>query len=219
MTKLRRGEPTETGRSEGFSDGVFAVAITLLALDLVRIRATPGVGNGKLFAAIARFWPTLLAFAASFAFIGVAWLNHHNVFSRVKHLSRGTNAANLLLLASVALVPWVTSTLAEAMSLPGKHGKQEVLLYAAVLIFDAITWFILLNLLSRHPELLEDPAYARGFAADRFSALIGVGAGVVGGVIGLYWSPIAATVLFFAMPIFFAVVSEGFEHASEEADS
>lgn len=71
MPRLRRAEPLETKRSEGFSDAVFAVAITLLALDLMRIHATPGVGDGTLFAAIGAFWPVLLAFAASFAFIGV----------------------------------------------------------------------------------------------------------------------------------------------------
>jgi Endosomal/lysosomal potassium channel TMEM175 len=126
--RLRRGDAHETNRSEAFSDGVFAVAITLLALDLVRIHATPGVGDGTLFAAITRFWPTLLAFAASFAFTGMAWKNHHNLFARVKGMSRSLNAANLLLLAGVILVPWVTATLAEALSLPGRHGQQEVLL-------------------------------------------------------------------------------------------
>jgi hypothetical protein len=86
-----------------------------------------------------------------------------------------------------------------------------VVVYAAVLILNAIAWFILLNVLATNPDLLEDPAYAKGFAADRFSSLIGMATGVVGAGIGFFWSPIAATALFFALPIFFAVVSEGFE--------
>lgn len=217
--RLRRGEATQTGRTEAFSDGVFAVAITLLALDLTSIHATPGVGDGTLFAAIAKLWPMLLAFAASFAFIGVTWLNHHARFARVKSMSRALNAANLVLLAGIVLIPWVTATLAEALSLPGKHGQQEVALYAGVLIFNAVGWFLFLSVLAGHPELLEDPAQAPGFAADRFAALIGGVVGVVGAVIGYLWSPIAATALFFAMPIFYAVVSEGIERVGAEAHS
>jgi len=213
--RLRRGQPTQTGRSEGFSDAVFAVAITFLALDLGHIHATE---HSTLFVSIAGLWPVLLAFAASFAFIGVAWMNHHNVFARVKSMTRSLNAANLLLLAGIVMIPWVTSTLAYALSRPGGHGQQEVLLYAAVLIFEAATWFILFNVLVRNPELLEDPADASGFAADRFSSIIGMGTGLVAGLIGYFWSPIAATVLFLAMPVFFAVVSEGFEQVSPDAN-
>lgn len=211
MRKLRRGEPTETIRSEFFSDAVFAVAITLLALDLTRIRATEGPDAQTLFEAIAHLWPVLLAFAASFATIGVTWLNHHNRFVRVKGMSRSLQVANLMLLAGVVLVPWVTANLAEALSLPGNHGQQEALVYGAVLVYQAITWFFLLNVLARHPELLEEPEYASGFAKDRNSALIGIATGAIAGLIGFYWSPIVATALFLAIPIFYAVVSEGFE--------
>lgn len=186
------------------------MAITLLALDLSSIKATPGLGDGTLFAAIGEFWPRFLAFAASFAFIAVTWLNHHIRFERVKAMSRGLHAANLLLLAGVVLVPWVTAILAEALARPGRQGQQEVAAYAAVLALLAVAWFWLLTVLARHPELLEDPADADTFARDRFSALTGIAVAVVGVTIGL-WSPIAATILFLAVPIFYAVVSEGFE--------
>ncbi len=151
------------------------MAITLLALDLGRVHAQPGVGDGTLNAALERYWPTLLAFAASFAFIGVAWTNHHNVFVRVARMSRGLNAANLLLLAGITLVPWATSSLADALSQPGKHGQQEVLLYAAVLMFGTATWSLVFHTLATHPELLVDPNDARGFRADRLGILIGLG--------------------------------------------
>lgn len=90
-------------RTEAFSDGVFGVAITLLALDLARIHANPP--NTTLVQALRLEWPTLLAFAASFVFIGVAWTNHHNVFRRVALQTRALNGANLLLLAGVSMVP------------------------------------------------------------------------------------------------------------------
>jgi uncharacterized membrane protein len=216
--RLRRAEWSQTGRAEGFSDGVFAVAITLLALDLSGIHATAGVGDGTLGAAFQAYWPRLLAFAASFAFIGVAWLNHHTRFARVRYMSRGLHAANLLLLAGIVMIPWVTATLAEALSLPGHQGQQEVVLYGAVLVLNAIAWFFLLSVLARQPQLLEDPTQATGFANDRFAALMGGLVGVVGATIGYFWSPIAATVLFLAMPIFYATVSEGFEPTGEVAE-
>src|SRR5262245_16241010 len=95
--RRRHGVPHEsTIRAELFSDGVFAVAITLLALDLLRIRATPT----EDFATVLREnWTTLLAFAASFAAIGVGWLNHHTVFSYLARTSRAVNGANLLMLS------------------------------------------------------------------------------------------------------------------------
>jgi len=217
--RFRSGKATQTGRAEGFSDGVLAVAITLLALDLSTIHATPGLADGTLFAAIGEFWPRLLAFAASFAFIAVTWLNHHIRFERVKSMSRGLHAANLLLLAGVVLVPWVTSILADALALPGGHGQQEVAVYAAVLALLAGSWFWLLNVLAGHPELLEDAADARTFARDRFSALTGIVVALVGVAIGYLWSPIAATVLFLAVPIFYAVASEGFERVDERLDT
>ncbi len=86
----RRAEPSETDRSRAFSDGVFAVAITLLALDLGRVHAQSGVGDGSLLAALRLYWPTLLAFAASFTVIGVAWTNDHNVL-----LERSTRRVSL----------------------------------------------------------------------------------------------------------------------------
>jgi uncharacterized membrane protein len=68
----RRGAPTESGRLEPFSDGVFAVAITFLALDLTRIRASPDASPPvTLAASLTAQWPTLLAFAGAFAFVGL----------------------------------------------------------------------------------------------------------------------------------------------------
>ncbi|MEZ5094845.1 MAG: TMEM175 family protein [Nocardioides sp.] len=101
-----RGAPTESARLEAFSDGVFAVVITLLALDLSRIHAdleaSPPV---TLFDSLRTHWPTVLAFVGAFAFVGVAWTNHHNVFARVERVSRSLNAANLVLLAAISTVP------------------------------------------------------------------------------------------------------------------
>jgi uncharacterized membrane protein len=73
---------SETARVEAFSDGVFAIAITLLILN-VRI---PPPSFGHLGLALARQWPTYAAFLISFAFIGIMWVNHHRLFNHIQRL-------------------------------------------------------------------------------------------------------------------------------------
>ncbi len=211
MLRPRRADLTDTNRSEAFSDGVFAVAITLLALDLSRIHADPASGS-SLSASLSVNWPTLLAFAASFAFVAVAWTNHHHVFVRVKQQSRVLSWANLMLLAGITLVPWATSVLAQSLGDPaGDHGQHEVVLYAAVTGFGALTWRLIFHVLATSPELLEDPAYAKGFASDRSASSIALVSTAIGAFIGYVWSPLFATGLFFALTVLYAVASEGFD--------
>lgn len=211
MLRLKRGLPTTVERVAAFSDGVFAVAITLLALDLARVKADPSAGV-TIFDSLARQWPTLLAFAGAFAFIGVAWMNHHRVFTHVKAVSRALNGANLLLLAGIALIPWVTGALAEGLGDPeGDRGTQEIVLYGAVTGIGAITWALFYHVLARDPDLLVDPEHARHFAADRTASSIGIAGTVAASAIGFFLSPLAATLIFLALPVFYAIGSEGFE--------
>ena len=217
--RLRRGKPTESSRLEAFSDGVFAVVITLLALDLGRIRpqadAVPPV---TLFDSLVAEWPTLLAFAGAFAFVGIAWTNHHNVFVRVKAISRSLNGANLILLAGVALVPWATSALAETLGdAESASAHQAIVLYAGVTMLGALTWGLLFHVLASNPDLLEDPSLARGFGADRVGALVGLSTTALAAAVGYLVSPILGTALLALIPVIFAVASEGFEHGEHPA--
>ncbi len=211
--RARRGAPSETGRLEAFSDGVFAVAITLLALDLSRIHADPtATPTVTLFESLSTQWPTLLAFAGAFAFVGVAWTNHHNVFMRVKAVSRSLNGANLVLLAGIVVVPWATSNLADALGMPGvEAGRQAILLYAAVTIAGALTWSLLFHVLASNPDLLDDPAHAHGFATDRAASAIGIATTAGAAAVGWLVAPILGTALLACVPVIFAVASEGFE--------
>lgn len=89
-----------------------------------------------MFTSLRDQWPTLLAFAGAFAFIGIAWTNHHNVFLRVNARSRSLNTANLLVLAAVTAVPWAASTLAEALPDVNSNpeARQAIILYAGVTV-------------------------------------------------------------------------------------
>ena len=97
----------ETGRIEAFSDGVYAIAITLLILD-VRV---PTSVPGQLGQALTRQWPTYVAFLISFAFIGIMWVNHHRLFNHIRRSDNRLLFLNLLLLLGVTIVPFPTALL------------------------------------------------------------------------------------------------------------
>src|SRR3954447_20216694 len=104
----RAVESKETARVEAFSDGVFAIAITLLVLDL---RLPPGEGEGserEFFEALVRLWPQYVAFLISFAFIGIMWMNHHRLFTYITKSDTTLMILNLLLLLGVTVVPFPT---------------------------------------------------------------------------------------------------------------
>src|SRR6185503_18293736 len=83
---------SETGRIEAFSDGVYAIAITLLILDL----KVPMTQDGHLGVALLRQWPTYFAFLVSFAFIGIMWVNHHRLFNHIRRSDNRLLFLNLL---------------------------------------------------------------------------------------------------------------------------
>ncbi len=98
------------GRFEAFSDGVFAFAITLLALGFVLPQAH-FASNRELAGALLRLWPNLIAYALSFSVIGLMWQNHHALFRLVRRVDRKAVFWNLLLLAGTVLIPFATTTL------------------------------------------------------------------------------------------------------------
>ena len=111
----------ETTRVEAFSDGVFAIAITLLILEIV-VKVPHGVADaGRLRADLAHLWPSYVAFFSSFATIGVMWLNHHRLFTLIDRCDDGLIALNLLLLLGVTWVPFPTALLAEYLVGPGQR--------------------------------------------------------------------------------------------------
>lgn len=99
-----------TGRLEAFSDGVIAIAITLLVLE---IKVPSPEADGGLAHALAEQWPSYAAYAVSFLTIGVIWINHHAMLRRLRAADHALLVLNLVLLLFVALLPWTTALLAE----------------------------------------------------------------------------------------------------------
>jgi uncharacterized membrane protein len=104
-----------TNRLEAFSDGVFAVAITLLVLEL----NVPA--GGHLWHQLADEWPSFAAFAVSFWVIGIIWVNHHSVLDHIGRANRTVLFLNLLLLFSIVFIPFSTALFAEHL----KSGEDE----------------------------------------------------------------------------------------------
>lgn len=128
---------TETARVEAFSDGVFAIAITLLILEI----KIPFPGPTPLSWQLLRQWPSYVSFVISFAFIGIMWMNHHRLFTHIRRCDDGLLLLNLLLLLGVTAVPFPTAVLAAHLRQPGE--RTAVLLYNGTYVFIAICFNVL----------------------------------------------------------------------------
>ena len=137
------------GRLEAFSDGVMAVAITLLVLDLPVDRNSPL----SLAEQLREEWPTFAAYVVSFLIVGVIWLNHHAIFHAATHVDRHVLVYNLLLLMFVAAIPFVTSTFAEYGFDGGMDARVAVLLYGIVMEGMAISFSLILARLLKTGEV------------------------------------------------------------------
>src|SRR5262245_49795381 len=133
----------DTGRLEAFSDGVFAIAITLLVLNL-RVPLEAEVAKGDLFAALGPQWPMYLAYVTSFAFILVMWINHHQLFQLIGRTNHLLMLLNGLLLMLIAAVPFTTALLAEYMRSPRPVNQREAaIVYNGVYIVIAVVFNVL----------------------------------------------------------------------------
>jgi len=128
---------TETTRIEAFSDGMFAIAITLLILEV----KVPAAEQGRLAAALLRQWPSYLAFCLSFFYIGIMWMNHHRMFTHIRRSNDTLLVLNLLLLLGVTAVPFPTAVLAAHLGTPEQ--RTAALLYNGVYIVIAVFFNVL----------------------------------------------------------------------------
>src|SRR5258708_37469291 len=122
--------PMTKGRLEAFSDGVMAIVITIMVLDL---KAPSGTHLADLLPIV----PTLLGYILSFVFIGIYWNNHHHLLQATQHVNGAVLWANLHLLFWLSLVPFVTSWLGASL-----FATWPVATYGAVLLMAGTRYFI-----------------------------------------------------------------------------
>ena len=188
-----------TSRLEAFSDGVFAVAITLLVLQF----AVPEVESGHLFTALLGQWPQLVTYVASFLTIGVVWVNHHTIFSGLRSVDRPIQFINLVLLIFVVLVPYPTELLGHFLN-SRLDGSVAAAFYAVVMTCMAITFQVLVGYALTHPGLLRPHVRAMSlskvlprFAVGLVVYVVSIGLAFVSSwlVVALY----AATAVYYAL--------------------
>ena len=190
----------ETARIEAFSDGVFAIAITLLVLDLkVPKEAEHGP---RLASALAAQWPAYLAFVTSFLTILVMWINHHRMFTLIGRADDRLLFYNGLLLMGVTLVPFPTSLVAEHLRDDGQ--RVAALVYNGTFIFLGICFNVLWRRAAVGDRLLDpraDPdTLQRVFDAYRYGPV-----GYVAAFALAFVNVIASLVLNLALAFYFAL--------------
>ena len=126
---------SQTARLEAFSDGVFAIAITLLIIEV----HVPGHEHAETLGhELLRIWPSYLGYLTSFLTIGVMWINHHYVFELIARIDRTMLLLNTLLLMMIAFVPFPTAVLAQFVETDG--ARAAAVLYGATLTLTALTF-------------------------------------------------------------------------------
>lgn len=125
------------GRLEAFSDGVFAIIITIMVLEL-------HAPEGKSFHDLLPVLPKFVSYILSFVYVAIYWNNHHHMFQVVKHVSGKILWTNMLLLFCLSLVPFVTAWMGE-----NHFSPSPVALYGVVLIMASISYYILIGSLIR----------------------------------------------------------------------
>jgi uncharacterized membrane protein len=140
------------GRLEAFSDGVLAIIITIMVLELK-------VPHGADPAALAPLLPVFLSYVLSFIYVGIYWSNHHHLLHTVSHVNGSILWANLHLLFWLSLIPFVTGWMGE-----NHFGAWPVAFYGAVLLFAAVAYFILARVLVSHHG--GDSAIAKALGKD-----------------------------------------------------
>jgi uncharacterized membrane protein len=139
-----------TGRTESFSDGVFAIAITLLVLDL----RVPASAFDDLWAGIPHQWPSYLAYATSFITIGGIWLAHHGLFHRLHVVSATVMRLNLVLLMLVSFLPFPTKLIAQAIRSSDSE-RAAVVFYGGTLLVISLLISALWRSAAGRRELLK----------------------------------------------------------------
>ena len=182
-------------RLEAFSDGVFAIAATLLILD---VTAT----GSPLSAELLRIWPSYVAYPVTFITIGIVWINHGTVLSLVAQTDRTFLTLNILLLAVIAFVPFPTRLLAEHLF--DEDAQAATLLYGITLVIGATIFTSLWFYGALHRRLLKPTADAHLVEGISRSYLPGPFLYLGGTLVALY-SPMLSAAIFMAIAFFYLV--------------
>jgi len=186
---------------------VFAIAVTLLVLNL----SDPPHKPGELGHVLLAQWPAYLGYLASFGYVSVIWLNHHQAFVRIRTMDRGLHAANLFLLLTTAALSFPTAVVADALQtdLTNSDARVAVALYAGLAAAMCLSWVAFYQQVDRRPELLNPDVEDTYVRHGQLRSWAGALAYTVAGVLGVFIAPLLAIAVFVILPVFYFVTSEG----------
>lgn len=189
---------SNSGRVETFSDGVFAIAITLLVLDL-RVPTDADSFISDLGAE----WPSYLAFVAAFGVLGLIWLSHHDLFSRLEQVNSRLLVRNLLLLFLVTLYSFPTAIRAASFRDGGTRTNQLFAIRIFTLNGVAMTlaWIYLVRVPRASPHLVVDPAEMGRYARRQASFGVIACALLLIAFAAAFLSPYASIALIVLLPL------------------
>ncbi len=205
--KPRQSHGMATSRLEAFSDGVFAVAITLLALNLVVPRAGELHQGYRLAAALGAQWPSYVAYALSFLTILIMWVNHHSVFRFIHRADHPILLLNGLLLLVITAFPFATALLSTYLAQPDAVDRKVAQLVYSGLSLAMATVYNVMWFYAAHDDRLLDPDADRRLVRAitrqyRFGPLLYLIA-----FLAAFVSPEVSLALCIALAVFFALPS------------
>jgi uncharacterized membrane protein len=162
--RQKAGYSMKADRVQAFSDGIFAILITILVLEF----KLPSYTAGKLAAAVLAQWPILFAYVLTFSYIGILWLFHHDLFGYIEKTSPKLNVLNLLSIFLTTLLNYSMSLLADSLVTQNKADMRfSFALYAAVAMSISASYFWLYSYLRKNIDLLSEEGYAVYFSSVR----------------------------------------------------
>jgi uncharacterized membrane protein len=187
-------------RLEAFSDGVFAVAITLLALDLTVAGPT---GHGSLTDQLHEKWPAFLAYLISFFMIGIVWVNHHALVRSIIKVDRTLLFLNLVLLLFVVLIPFATGTVSDYFSQDDWNTNVAMMLYGGVFLGMSIGFGAIFEWTLHSRRVYQPLPPERHWAAR--ARFVGGGLVYVVAILVALFSAIASFVLIALVAVYYIV--------------
>lgn len=179
----------DKGRLLAFSDGVFAIILTIMVLELT-------VPHGTTWADLHPFWPAFLVYAFSYLYVGIYWVNHHHFYHLVTHVTGGILWANLHLMFWLALIPFTTAWLGVNYA-----AHAPTAFFGWAILMPAIAWTIMLRVCLRAMGPNSKLAQAMGRDVKGNLSLVLYGLGIA----SAYWRPWLADVFYFAVALLWLV--------------
>lgn len=194
----------ETLRIEGFSDGVFAIAVTLLVLDL-HFPEENSIQNGNdLLVFLKNQWPAFLAFILSFFSIFIMWVNHHKIFKQIYSRNSAIMFANGLILFLVSAVSYPTALLARYFD--GEASSVVVALYTGIFVMINLAYNLLWFLATRNKKLLRPGITDTAIKKIHNNYLYGLPIYVIALILS-FWIPAVSLMIILGLWIFWALSS------------